>query len=91
VVRISPLPGNPIRTLRDLALGSRPWFAVVGEVRYRLVPGTVGDGLILSVPERLGWSPQHSFGPPIRSMVLTGGAPSGQVTLRFEVIPLGPE
>ena len=90
VVRVSPLPGNPVRSLRDLALGARPWMVVVDGVRHRLVPGTVGDGLILAVPQRLGWSPAFAFGPRIRSLAFTGGELSGQVMLRFETITLGP-
>jgi hypothetical protein len=86
LVRVSPLPGTITQRVRDLLLGARPWHAVVDGVRYRLVPGTVGDGLLLAVPDAVGWSAGYSFGQPIRTLSLVG-AP-GSVTLEFQVVQL---
>jgi hypothetical protein len=88
IVRVSPLPTNPIASVRDLLVGARPWTAVVDGVRYRLVPGTVDDGLLLAVPASLGWSPGFAFGDVVRSISFEGPT-AGRLTLRFEEVTLG--
>ena len=90
IVRISPLQGGPVARAAEFVFGSPKWFAEVDGTRYRLVPGTVGDGLLLALPDSVGWSPAFAFGPPIRAITIVGGdlPPTAQLTFVFEAITI---
>ena len=90
IVRVSPLQGGLVERAADFVLGSPKWFAEVDGTRYRLVPGTVGDGLLLALPDSVGWSPAFAFGPPIRTIAILGGdlSPSARLTFEFEAITI---
>jgi len=91
VVRIAPLAEKLTDRALSVIRGARPWYALVDGVRYRLVAATAGDGLLLEVPERVGWSPGFSFGSPVHTLAVTGGASGGTpITFQFEVIPYQP-
>jgi hypothetical protein len=88
VVRIRGLPSD---LLASQLYREQIWTVLVDEIAYRLVPGTVGDGLLLAMPATVGWSAGFDLGAPIRSLEIVGSsADVGPLTLQFEAIPIAP-
>lgn len=90
VVAHYELPADPAAHL--VATITRPWkfpFATVDGTRYRLVPGTASNAHILRSPGRVG-TRDLPHGAVSHSSLSFGNTGAGNVTVRFEEIPLTP-
>ena len=101
-VTVPPAPGpDDIVAVRVHGIGqgltsrlrSVLWKAPISRVvldgfRYRLVPGTAADGLVLSVPKAVQGSAPFAFGPPIETMSISAPTGGGPLTYEFVAIPL---
>ena len=80
-------------SLRDRVLTAlwkaHEWYATIAGVRYRLVPPTVSDGLLLAVPPEADGTGSFAFGAPIDSISIKS-RPGGHrmLTYEFESVPL---
>jgi len=97
IVRITGFPDGILDRLRTLAFRADEWYVEMPDRgRFRLVPGTADDGLLLAVPPGLGAqvsaSPRFGFGPPITSLTVTAGrygdASDAVLTFEFLSVPL---
>jgi len=75
------------------ALGKPPdWYVKVDETRYRLMPDTAGDGLLLAVPPSADGTGPFAFGPAIVSLTITKGLDGRDTTVpltfEFMSVPL---
>src|SRR5947209_6928054 len=69
-----------------------PWTVASAGTRYRLVPGTAVDGLLVAVPPAADGTGPFAFGPPIRRITIAAG-PHGRdsaatLTYQFLSAPL---
>jgi len=69
------------------------WKAPISQVmldgfKHRLVPGTAADGLVLAVPPAAQGSAPFAFGPPIKTISISGPGGGGPLTYEFVAIPL---
>ena len=92
LVRISPLESGLVDRLRAALFKAREWYVDLDGTRYRLVPGTVGQGLVLAVPPGIAGSGPFDFGPAIRSIAV-GADPDGRgsdepITYEFVARPI---
>ena len=92
LVRISPLEAGLVDRLRAALFRAREWYLDLDGSRYRLVPGTVGQGLVLAVPSGIAGSGPFDFGPAIRSIAV-GADPDGRgsdepITYEFVARPI---
>jgi hypothetical protein len=105
VVRVpTPRPGE-FMTVRILGLNggvmakvrTALWRSEVWHIRQdllpirRLVPGTVDDGLLLAVPDKIEMHPDFAFGPPIGSIRVDSADPDAtptSLTYEFWSVPL---
>jgi hypothetical protein len=77
-VRISPpLEASVSDRLRSALFKAREWFVELDGRRFRLVPGTVGQGLVVAGPAGIAGNPPFDLGPPIRSIAVSAD-PDGQ-------------
>jgi len=78
------LPGK----LRVLAWRAPKSFVIVDGLRYRLVPATAEDGLVLAVPPAAQGSPPFAFGDPVRAIAVRTdiGDEDGMVTFEFVAV-----
>ena len=78
--------------LKPPTMSLTAWGDGTKPATFRFIPGTAGDGHVLSVPDSLGYSP--AFTPPdIKGLELSGGgfsAGQGRVTVTFYAVPLRP-
>lgn len=93
VVKITGFPSGIVESLRSTMFRADEWYVEVGDRgRFRLVPGTADDGLILAVPTVLESHPRFAFGPPIESVVVSAGrdgdASDALLTYEFLAVPL---
>ena len=89
VVRVHGATLDPLRRLRAIALWAPRWWVDLDAVKYRLIPATAGDGLVLAVPEEAQGSPVFAFGPPVRSMSISRqGGGNLKLTYEFFAVPL---
>jgi hypothetical protein len=81
------LPGR----IRDALFKAPDWYVKLDETRYRLIPGTAGDGLLVAVPPSADGTGHFAFGPPIRTMTVTQGesghGSQAPLTFTFESVP----
>jgi hypothetical protein len=88
IARIHGAEVAGLERLRSLLFRARLRFVDVndGEASFRLVPGTAGDGLIMSVPARLDFPAPFALSPGVSSLELSGA--SGDLRIDFYALPL---
>jgi hypothetical protein len=90
LVHIEAAGPHGLERVRSLLL--RPqirWIALDGNV-YRLVAATAADGLLLYAPPQLDYPEPFAMAPRPQTIAVgrAGGEPGGQITYRFEEVPL---
>ena len=93
IVRITGFPDGVLDKLRTLAFRADEWYVEMPDRgRFRLVPGTADDGLILAVPAGLSTHPRFAFGPAITALTVSAGrygdASDALLTYEFLSVPL---
>ncbi len=93
IVRITGFPDGILDKLRTLAFRADEWYVEVPDRgRFRLVPGTADDGLIVAVPAELSAHPRFAFGPAITALTVSAGrygdASDALLTYEFLSVPL---
>lgn len=93
IVRVSGFPSGIVDRLRAVLFRSDEWYVELsGRGRFRLVPGTAADGLLLAVPMSLGWHERFAFGAPIGTIAVSAGrygeASDATLTFDFLSVPL---
>ncbi len=93
IVRITGFPDGILDKLRTLAFRADEWYVEMPDRgRFRLVPGTADDGLLLAVPSGLNAHPRFAFGPAITSLTVSAGrygdASDALLTYEFLSVPL---
>ncbi len=93
IVRITGFPDGILDKLRTLAFRADEWYVEMPDRgRFRLVPGTADDGLILAVPAGLSTHPRFAFGPAITALTVSAGrygdASDALLTYEFLSVPL---
>jgi hypothetical protein len=88
IVRIHGI-GSPVDSLVTALFKAPEWYITVDGARFRLVPGTAMDGLLLAVPASIARSPGFEFGPPRTTISVErgDGAPRA-VTFEFLTVPV---
>jgi hypothetical protein len=92
IVRVSGFPSGVFERLKALLYRADEWYIELGDRgRFRLVPETADDGLLLAVPDSLGWSERFAFGGPIPRLTVSAGRYGDQsdATLTFDFFSLG--
>ena len=84
VVRVHGVGDGLLARLRATLWRSPPWHILVDGFRYRLVPGTASDGLVLAVPEAAQGSAPFAFGAPTRTIAVQGSNLAGSDKLTYE-------
>jgi hypothetical protein len=91
-VKIGGLEPSLLGRVRDALYKAPDWYVKLDDTRYRLVPGTAGDGLLVAVPPSADGTGHFAFGPPIKSMTVTQGegghGSKAPLTFTFESVPL---
>ena len=89
IVRITGL-ASPVDALLTTAFKAPEWYVTANGVhRFRLVPGTAGDGLLVAVPASISRSPGFEFGPPWSTIsVARGDEAPRTLTYEFLSVPL---
>ena len=92
-VKIGGLEPSLLGRVRDTLYKAPDWYVKLDDTRYRLIPGTAGDGLLVAVPPSADGTGRFAFGAPIRTMTVTqgdNGKGSGEpLTFTFESVPRG--
>lgn len=93
IVRITGFPDDLATRLRTALFRAEEWWIELGgRARFRFVPGTADDGLILAVPPAVAFDERFAFGPPITSLTLTqgheGNTSDDELTYEFLTVPL---
>ena len=93
IVRITGFPDGILDKLRTLAFRADEWYVEMPDRgRFRLVPGTADDGLLLALPSGLNAHPRFAFGPAITSLTVSAGrygdASDALLTYEFLSVPL---
>jgi hypothetical protein len=93
IVRITGFPDGILDKLRTLAFRADEWYVELPDRgRFRLIPGTADDGLLLAVPTGLSAHPRFAFGPPITALTVSAGrygdASDAVLTFEFLSVPL---
>jgi hypothetical protein len=93
VVRIHGINGSLLDRVRTILYKGTEWYVKLDDSRYRLVPGTAADGLILAVPPTADGTPPFAFGAPIRTISVSAGidrhAYGATLSYEFLSVPLG--
>ena len=94
IARVYGLNASPLDRLRTILLKSVEWYATLDDTRYRLVPGTAPDGLVLAVPPAADGTGNFAFGAPIRTISVSAGIGGREslamLTYEFQSVPLAP-
>jgi hypothetical protein len=93
VVRITGFPDGILDKAREILFRADEWYVELPDRgRFRLVPGTADDGLLLAVPAGLSAHPRFAFGPAIASLMVSAGrygdASDALLTYEFLSVPL---
>jgi hypothetical protein len=92
IVKVGGLDPSPLVRLHDALYKAPDWYVTLDDTRYRLVPATVGDGLLLAVPAAADGTGRFAFGDPIRTMTITQGddgrGSRTPLTFEFLSVPL---
>lgn len=97
VARIEGVNESLAARVTTLLFRTPEWWVATrpGEGHFRLVPGTAGDGLIMSVPNSVGYSPEFAFESEVRAFTVESGTANAgeQVDLRIEFVsyPFAPD
>jgi hypothetical protein len=85
IVRIHGLEPDLPSRVRSALWRTPPWYADLDGVRYRIVPGTATQTLLLAVPTPAQGSPDWAFGPPVRTLSIhpMGSAGGGHLSYEF--------
>jgi len=92
IVRVHGINDSLVDRVLTTVYKASEWYVTLGGLgRYRLVPDTAQDGLLMAVPSTIHRSPGFDFGPPIASISITRRnrfpAP-GPLTYEFLSVPL---
>jgi hypothetical protein len=92
VVRVHGIDDSLLDRALTTIYKASEWYVTLGGIgKYRLVPGTAQDGLLMAVPASIHRSPGFDFGPPIPSISIAQRdrfpAP-GPLTYEFLSVPL---
>lgn len=87
IVRVEGIGGGVVGRLRSILWKSPVSHVTLDGYRYRLVPGTAGDGLVLAVPAGAQGSYPFSFGAPIKTIAIDAPASGGKLTYEFLAVP----
>ena len=72
IVRVHGIDDSLLDRVVTTVYKASEWYITLGVMgRYRLVPGTAQDGLLMAVPTTIRRSPGFDFGPPIASISIT--------------------
>jgi hypothetical protein len=93
VVRISGMADSIVDKARAAVFRADEWYVEVSDRgRFRLVPGTADDGLLLAVPAELSSIARFQFGPPVTSLTVSAGrygdSSTDSLTFEFFSVPL---
>jgi hypothetical protein len=85
LVRIHGLEPDLPSRVRAALWRTPPWYADIDGVRYRIVPGTATQTLLLAVPAPAQGSSDWAFGPPVRTLSVypMGSTGGGRLTYEF--------
>lgn len=89
VVRVTGFPEGPLDRLQALLFRADEWYVELSDRgRFRLVPGTADDGLLLAVPGAVAFGERFAFGPPISSLAVSAGryGERSDATLTFDFL-----
>jgi adenine/guanine phosphoribosyltransferase-like PRPP-binding protein len=92
IARVGGLEPSALGQLAEALTKAPDWYATLDGTRYRLVPGTAADGLLLAVPAAADGTAPFAFGRPIRTIAIAAG-PHGRdsaamLTYEFFSVPL---
>ena len=85
LVRVHGVGDGILARLRTALWKSPTWHVRVDDIRYRLVPGTAADGLVLAVPAAAQGSAPFAFGAPAETIAISGSNLGGG-TLTYEFL-----
>jgi hypothetical protein len=93
IVRITGFPDGLIDKARALAFRADEWYVELSDRgRFRLVPDTAADGLLMAVPEEIPAGPRFRFAPAITSLTVSAGrygdASDELLTFEFLSVPM---
>ncbi len=86
ILRIHGLDLSPLGAIRAALAKPRDLHITLDDTRYRLIPGTALDGLLLRVPSVADGTGVFAFGPPIGTITVKGVATP--LTFEFLSVPL---
>ncbi len=91
IVRIHGLAPSFLGTIGQALTTAPTWYIVVDDTRYRLIPGTASEGLLVAVPDGADGTGRFAFGPPIRTLTVkqgqTGRGSRQSLTFEFLSVP----
>ena len=91
IVRIRGLAPSLLGAVTAGLTKAPDWYISLDDTRYRLVPATAPDGLLMAVPAAADGSGRFAFGPSIRSLTVTQGDSGtdsrAPLTFEFESVP----
>jgi hypothetical protein len=92
VVRVHGAGDGLARRVRSAAWRGAEWYVELDGFRYRFVPATGGDGLVLAVPASAQGSTPFAFGPPITTIAIgeIGSGRRGELAYEFFAVPMSP-
>jgi hypothetical protein len=94
VVRVRGINASWFDRIKTVLYKGTEWYVRLDDTRYRLVPGTAGDGLLLAVPPQADGTAPFAFGPPIRRISISAGIDGREshdmLTFEFQSVRLGP-
>ena len=92
IARIGGLEPSLLGRVRAALSKGPDWYVELDDTRYRFVPATAGDGLLLAVPAAADGTGTFAFGGPIRTMSVkegqTGRDSHAILTYEFLSVPL---
>jgi hypothetical protein len=92
IVRVHGIDDSLLDRVLTTLYKSSEWYVTLGGAgKYRLVPGTAQDGLLMAVPASIHRSPGFDFGPPIASISIAQRdrfPAAGPLTYEFLSVPL---
>jgi hypothetical protein len=92
IVKVGGLEPSVLGQLREALAKAPDWYVMLNGTRYRLVPGTAGEGLLLAVPRAANGTDRFAFGPPIRMIAIAAGPTdrdsAATLTYEFLSVPL---
>ena len=94
IVRVHGVEGGLVDRIRTALWEAGEWYIEVDGRRFRLVPGTADQGLLLAVPPAAQGSEPFAFGPRIDSITVSAGKNGREsddtLTYEFLSVPMAP-